>query len=60
MHNPREGGCAGVGGQTARGGDARETLKPWTPLLGGTPNGSGQASRRRWSWTYAPMLQHIF
>jgi hypothetical protein len=43
MHNPREGGYAGVGDQTARGDNARETLKPWTPLPGGTPNGSGQA-----------------
>jgi hypothetical protein len=47
LRNPREGGCAGAGGQTAQGSGARETLKPCTPHLGGTPNGSGQASCRR-------------
>jgi hypothetical protein len=58
--NPREGGCAGGGGQTAWGGGVRKTLKPWTPHPGGTPNGSGQASHRRWSRTHVHMLQHIF
>jgi hypothetical protein len=65
LRNPRE-GYTGVGGLTAlRHGQAalvggvKETLKPWTPHPGGTPNGLGQATRRRWSRTHVPMLQHI-
>jgi hypothetical protein len=49
LHNPGEGSYVGAGdltswghGETARGGGARETLKPWTPHPGGTPNGSGR------------------
>jgi hypothetical protein len=60
MRNPREGGSAGADGQTVRGGGARETLKPWTPLSSGTPNRPGQVSHRRWYQTHVPMLQHIF
>jgi hypothetical protein len=48
MRNPREGGHAGqairpsgASDQTVRSGGVRETLKPWMPYLGGTPNGMG-------------------
>jgi hypothetical protein len=47
LRNPREGGCAEAGSLTARDGGARETLKPWMPQLGGTPNELGQTSRKR-------------
>jgi hypothetical protein len=26
---------------------------------GDSPNGSGQVSHRRWSWTHIPIIQHV-
>jgi hypothetical protein len=30
------------------------------PHTGGTPNESGQASRRRWFQTHIPIIQHVY
>jgi hypothetical protein len=54
----------GAGGQTAWGGGGsnrqgrrcRETL---ATTRGDIPNGPGQASRKRWSRTHVPIIQHI-
>jgi hypothetical protein len=54
LRNPRE-------GRLRRGGRWRPgNPNNLVPLPGGTPNGPGQASRRRWSRTHVPIIQHIF
>jgi hypothetical protein len=46
----------GAGGQIAWGVRCRKTL---VATLGDIPNGSDQASRRRWFRTHVPIIQHV-